>query len=687
MRYGRCVIKSKFLSEDAVLEPDRGLSVIRGGNGSGKTLIAMSLIDSIWRRDRDGLLDEAVWKSLGLDIELMHEKEENGAALKMRWKDGDCLSEASLPSECTAYGAVFDAGIDRWSYTTACFMPSASELNMPGILDYNAVRSLVSGEYHGYSSLYQKLLDSFTSGGKGEKRIDKANDELASELKLVQRDCELIRIKQLKTTKLEKEKAVLQQEIAGLNENISRLNEVIDRLRAFHNEAVKVENQKKELKAVEERLAVVKDRAATAKKIERDIDDNFSQFRGRDVTGLDSLQGLFNEYRGNNELVDEMTSRALLKKRLFSGLLAFIFLAAGGFALSGFLLGKIDVLHTAVMGAVPVLLFPAIWFLWKNGSGPPGIEGLRRRGREIEAEFASQLLDKEDMPSDNIGPGGLYEVLVHYFEDFIEYSERMNELEKARKALDAEEKADGMVNEIRKLTSSIRKLSADIQAGLSAINEGISSEVDSSAIEQRIRDVRSELVEAERSVREKDKLVDSIDAEIASEDEKTDELGILTKRKEYLENRLESSLKRRRAFRVVLDSLAETVHAREKMNLDRLVESAFKIYNGLTGRSLEDSIDEKTVDALLASSGFINRLNPAATYNLVLSVKIALTEFLSSSGCPLPLILDEPFLYMDGERAERLREEIARVSGERQVIVFTHQEVNEGWGNLIRLKS
>jgi len=70
---------------------------------------------------------------------------------------------------------------------------------------------------------------------------------------------------------------------------------------------------------------------------------------------------------------------------------------------------------------------------------------------------------------------------------------------------------------------------------------------------------------------------------------------------------------------------------------------------------------------------------------MLIAVKLALTEFMIDAGGALPLILDEPFLYMDDRRAARFRELLEATAPMRQVILLTHNNLYKDWGTYIEL--
>jgi uncharacterized protein YhaN len=68
-----------------------------------------------------------------------------------------------------------------------------------------------------------------------------------------------------------------------------------------------------------------------------------------------------------------------------------------------------------------------------------------------------------------------------------------------------------------------------------------------------------------------------------------------------------------------------------------------------------------------------------------MSIKFALTDFFIDDKISLPLIIDDPFQFMDEERTLKLKDQITEISSRRQVIIFTHQKDKKNWGRHIEI--
>jgi uncharacterized protein YhaN len=130
--------------------------------------------------------------------------------------------------------------------------------------------------------------------------------------------------------------------------------------------------------------------------------------------------------------------------------------------------------------------------------------------------------------------------------------------------------------------------------------------------------------------------------------------------------------------------MKEAVERRENRQMERLARKAMRHLNALSGNRFVGEIDESVIRSVVAGDS-APALNPAALHAVILSIKLALTDFFIDLGAPLPLIIDDPFLYMDDERARNLKAVLDDIARGRQIIIFTHSSAFKDWGNFIEL--
>ena len=116
-----------------------------------------------------------------------------------------------------------------------------------------------------------------------------------------------------------------------------------------------------------------------------------------------------------------------------------------------------------------------------------------------------------------------------------------------------------------------------------------------------------------------------------------------------------------------------------------LISVAREKFSFLTDRQYDKLIDGNLIKDIISGREPDDSINPSIHYLILISIKIAGTFLLTDIDISLPLILDEPFLFMDETRISRLRELLNDLAYKRQVIIFTHNSSYRDWGNYIEL--
>jgi uncharacterized protein YhaN len=94
-------------------------------------------------------------------------------------------------------------------------------------------------------------------------------------------------------------------------------------------------------------------------------------------------------------------------------------------------------------------------------------------------------------------------------------------------------------------------------------------------------------------------------------------------------------------------------------------------FNFITGNQYITAVHAEAVKVFITGGVVPPDFNAALVHALVLGTRIALSEFLADQNVPLPLIIDDPFIYMDDRRAKNLLSLLRAVSRKRQIILFT----------------
>jgi len=113
------------------------------------------------------------------------------------------------------------------------------------------------------------------------------------------------------------------------------------------------------------------------------------------------------------------------------------------------------------------------------------------------------------------------------------------------------------------------------------------------------------------------------------------------------------------------------------------VTRLFALWTGRAQRVVRVSTDFslEVVEAQPSGPGPVewNALSQGARDQLALAVRVAVLQRVGSDVV-LPLLIDDAFLTWDAQRLEHLREHLAGIASERQVVLVTHDETFSDWG-------
>ncbi len=125
------------------------------------------------------------------------------------------------------------------------------------------------------------------------------------------------------------------------------------------------------------------------------------------------------------------------------------------------------------------------------------------------------------------------------------------------------------------------------------------------------------------------------------------------------------------AMRYILELFGEVVASREEERLRSLARATLDKFNHITGNQYITTLDDEQIRRFITSGEGPEGVSAPLVYILTLAVKLGLSDLLVDSGLPVPLIADDPFVFMDDVRAENLKALLREAAGTRQVIVFT----------------
>ena len=186
-------------------------------------------------------------------------------------------------------------------------------------------------------------------------------------------------------------------------------------------------------------------------------------------------------------------------------------------------------------------------------------------------------------------------------------------------------------------------------------------------------------------VETKERIVQKIEDEFVQSSGNGNGTNALIDKKNSLDRILKKWRVNQNSLRFILQVLTSAVERSEEKQLKRLLESTRDKFHHLTGNQYVTTIDEEVLLRIITGGGVPEDLNPQLLHALLISIKFSISDFIMSGATAIPLLIDEPFQFMDDERCNRFRDLVSYISNQRQVIIFTHHSDKRNWGNFIEL--
>jgi uncharacterized protein YhaN len=183
----------------------------------------------------------------------------------------------------------------------------------------------------------------------------------------------------------------------------------------------------------------------------------------------------------------------------------------------------------------------------------------------------------------------------------------------------------------------------------------------------------------------KEHILQQIDSEFAQVSGNDGALSAVMEEKNNLDRVMKKWKVNQNSLQFILRTLAGAVERSEEKQLRMLMDGTIDKFNHLTGNQYITKIDAPVLMGLLAEKRVTEDLTPPVIHALLISLKFTLSDFIINGETSIPLLIDEPFQFMDDERCNKFRDLVSYISNKRQVIIFTHHSDKRNWGNFIEL--
>ncbi|MBN1534365.1 MAG: hypothetical protein JXA20_16955 [Spirochaetes bacterium] len=715
MQYLKCTASIPGLLENTVLEFNGNPIIIYGKNGSGKTVIAKSLLDVIFKKFTvKSVVPDDFWESIYLDLQfsisnngsyrvvnngnryytILHF---NGGTETILYSDSaasaDDDQENNTRLEDTEAGVRLLRFIDSMGeqlFLFSTYVPSPADLKAAEHVDYQLLQYLMIND----RSLRCDLNSDLTASGGTRfplKRLDEEILRQETHHRDLEKKIQLIDVSKNRLDKLYREKKNILREMRDINNTLSTLTKQEAVLHRIVEDLKRIDECNIELEELRGTVIEEEEKTRLVGDIRAEIDTRFPHFKQieiDDIPSLDELQRIFNKIKNVNEETDTLRFKNRQRKKriimLISGIgIAALIALAAVFIENKFSLeGRLDLLLGIAVSSI--IISSALALYLAATKGKKHLETLRQERAELEGSIKEKIKgNRVDYDGEKVHE--LYDFLLQYFEDYLEFSEKTREYYRIKSSIKDRETMGEITNRLVSLKKEEGEIKESIESSINALEVVKSVEINTAEIENLIHTIGMEMDNCRQRIGDKEKILSQIDTEIEDHPDSKVELKTLIDERDVLRARIKVLHGRRRAAKFIQDSLADAEHRREQRQLKRLVKNTVEKFNYLTGNQYITKIDERTVQDFLHNGSVPPDLNPAVVHGIILSIKFSLTELFAGRDDVLPLILDDPFYNMDEERMRRFKDMLDETARSRQVILFTHQRDTRNWGKYLEL--
>ncbi|MFC1670246.1 ATP-binding protein [Spirochaetota bacterium] len=509
-------------------------------------------------------------------------------------------------------------------------------------------------------------------------------------LKDINKKIQMIDIQSSRIDKLASEKNNVKEEIEDLNDSL-KFNEKKKKIFVKIKENLsRIERLNVDLKKVGEDVKIEKDKVRSISRLKNELLKSYPQFTGLGLTNnddLDELQSLFINVRNLDESINDYSFKLGKRKRIFRKVclginVACITAILFVLAINDFSFKKDLFLLGGILGFA-VIFTPIISVISHFTSKNKKTEELNKE-KETSIEKMTLILSKNSTEINDFKLSDIYEFLLQYFEDYVEYTEKKKELFELEKTVKDSDHLGSIEAKLETFIKEENNIRSEIQRDIDSLfNNDFKLEEDE--LTDMIFEIDKDIEYKREEIKIKEKILLQIDNDMKQDIGASDEKDNLIEERENLGENLDKLNSHKGSLKFILEALKEAVDKREKKQLNKLLKSSLEKFNYITDNQFITVIDERVIETLITKNKVTEDLNPTMIHHLLLSIKLSLTDFLIDGDYSLPIIIDDPFLFMDDDRIYRFKKVVFDISKKRQVIILTHTKDKKNWGKYIEL--
>ena len=700
MRFIQCIASHNPLFNNTILQFKEGANVLYGESGSGKTKLVEAINHTVWNLLSPDIFSNKEINSISLNITISHNnndfriiRDKSGIEIQ-NLKDSSIASLNSSQSEEEIHAIIsnFDnslykllSSVSHNVYSNTSYVPSP--VNEKSFFpDFKSILPLVlSDDTHFFN--HRTFLNNFLKNEDNPLTVN--YNKTRKILKEMDHEIEIKNLRFSKFSKIEQEKEELFREYSNYENQTGELLNKIDKLKTL-------ESQKEKYNRLSARKEKLNDEFTAEKKMEESVNHlsdsikkQYPLFLSLDNAQKSSLPEIQTTFSAIQKAISAITKRKESKAKAVrqwkkSMLLVIMIPAAASIFfflnqhISVYGIGALRLaLYSSIIVSVAAISgFTALFFSLKKYDLKELIED-----KQEKDSLLVSLLQKNNIRIGKSSSTELYELILRFFQEFNSFEEIRAEIADLKNTITPDYKKH-YSHKIGELTLSIKNIEEKFLMECKAIGINCPSINDfnhdsiSADIEHQIETIK----EKSSSVRELLTRIDSELEQFNGNNKVGDELGF---RRETVKAELNQLQKKVNTFDFIESVFKTILKEKENTIFDRFCETGYNFYEKLCGKN--PTLDKAEFRDIVFKKAEI-ALSPVQSHFLCLSLIITLNNFISPDSPSLPLIADEPGLFMDKKRIDLLLPAVKKISDTRQVILITHDSnTYESFGHRINI--
>jgi hypothetical protein len=670
-----------------------GASVIFGPNDSGKTLLSRALINLLFGSfDQGEKEDTSLWNGFYLSAGINHNDcnyqfARNANTSLTLTRSDEQLFSGNLPFEKLSVDAIYGSGSESTAdikrllerYPRECFEQAGllrSPLDESGPLEYRAFRNYLIDANSAFSQSFERIRISEGSSSSFSRAFNIELLERESEIKQIDKELQLHDLQATRTLKLDNEKREIEKEITELTRREAELDRAAERAFGvqYHMkeiELIDAETSNLEADLLHERNKIELFNAAREKLLA--LFPQFSRFTHTQKENLSRIQTIYRSIRENNEHIEQtITDIEKISNRFHRRLLLISLICIPSAAAIFFANIPIPVLvrNFAPIGLIGIgmILSVASLIAYRLSKKKIPVAEAMTCKEKNENEL-KDVLRENQVSIDDFASEEAFEFLLQYFEEYGFFSDQEDETLAIEQSLMDEEYFSECEHKISDLSEKKRNLSYAVTDEIKALNRDFNFP-DDTPVETIISHIENLKRTTSLTIEQSSEMLSQLVSELDTDGNGRSEVRSLLDKRRFCEDKLFSLYALDRTIKYAVSVMQETIDQRENENLSACANEALSLFNNLSGNQYVTTIDADSFKGLITGQRPVP--NTSITHMMHLCIKLALGSVMYREGLSVPLILDEPALYMDATRVKKCIEIVHEYAQKRQILIFTH---------------